>query len=214
MPPSRYTAPRTASRASASTRGFFRPPLFSSPLPRHRKEPRSKQWAALNKCALFTNRALSWVSSPSEARGNRLNSSLPTARPKTASPRNSKRSFETAFSPITERWVKAVWSNARSRNRYPKRLQSFSSLSSGTGMLVSLPWNFLPSALGNRPAAWLSVGEASLELGTQVRSARGRETSAVRTAIRKLRGLLVLALLGQRSGQLVHRIRSGVGRQF
>ena len=118
-PRSRYTAPSTASIASARMLVLSRPPDISSPFPRRTSSPSPRSRATSAREVMLTVAARSFASSPSFSSGNSRKARSVMISPSTASPRNSRRSLVTfrAFSKAKERCVSAASARARSRNR-------------------------------------------------------------------------------------------------
>ena len=95
-PPSRYTAPSTASSASARIDALSAPPLAASPRPSSSADPRPQSRAASAKASALTTADLTALSSPGPRSGELVMATSQTQSPRTASPRNSKRSLDVA----------------------------------------------------------------------------------------------------------------------
>src|ERR1700704_4497759 len=117
-PPSRKTAPHTASRASARIDWRRKPPLLSSPDPRCRVSPRPSVSATSASGSRLTTLARRRLRSPSAACGKAAYRWCAMTRLRTASPRNSSRSL---LGPEALRWVRAVRNSDRSRGWGPPR---------------------------------------------------------------------------------------------
>ena len=96
-PPSKYTAPITASIVSANIDSLNLPPLCSSPFPSIIYFPRSSRLASLANDFSHTRVALVLDKKPSSFSGKLLYSSSPIIASKNASPRNSRRSLLLLF---------------------------------------------------------------------------------------------------------------------
>ena len=92
-PPSRNTAPNTASSASARIDGRSAPPLFSSPSPSSISLPSPSVRATRASVSWLTSAARTRDRSPSGNAGKRSNSATPMTQLSTASPTNSSRSL-------------------------------------------------------------------------------------------------------------------------
>src|SRR3954454_6005658 len=103
-----------------------RPPLSSSPFPSKRNRPTSSSRATSASAVMFTIAARSFASSPSGNSGNVRYAMSVTTMPRTASPRNSRRSLCVvwSFSNAYERCVSARSRSERSLNRTPSTRSS------------------------------------------------------------------------------------------
>src|SRR5437016_5919715 len=117
-PPSRNSAPHTASSASARIDCRRNPPVLSSPEPSCRASPRPSPAATSASGSLLTTRARNRLRSPSEASGNMRYRWRAMTRLSTASPRNSSRSL---LGPGALRWVRAAPNSPGSRGSWPRR---------------------------------------------------------------------------------------------
>src|SRR5436190_5347072 len=124
-PPSRNTAPKIASSASAMIDARSAPPLFSSPSPSRMCAPRSIRRAICASVSRLTRFARARDNSPSCVVGKRSNSIAAIAQFKTASPTNSSRSL---CGMPKLRCVSASRSNPGSRNSWPSRARKPSAI--------------------------------------------------------------------------------------
>ncbi len=107
-PPSIRIAPRSASHASARITSFFRPPERASLAAMIRCGPSCSRRAISAHEALQTSALRCRASSTSRAWGKRTNKSAAMAKPKTRSPRNSRRSLSLPpFSLRALEWIRA-----------------------------------------------------------------------------------------------------------
>src|SRR5580698_983212 len=116
-----------ASKASARMEALARPPDPSSPRPSRRTSPTPRRAATCARTRAFTTAERTLASLPSAKSGKRSNVYPATMRPRTASPRNSRRSLEGAppsCSPHQLRWARACWSRLRSPKLWPTRSAS------------------------------------------------------------------------------------------
>src|SRR5438105_570596 len=133
-PPSKYTAATTASKASASSVCFSRPPVFSSPRPNRRCSPKRRRRAADSSEPRFTMRARLLERWHSEQSGKAARRYSLASSSRTASPRNYSRSLSERYaespgasalaprnSGIAELWVNACSSSSRFENLWPRR---------------------------------------------------------------------------------------------
>src|SRR5262245_21498054 len=139
-PPSRYTAARIASTASAKSDAFSLPSDSSSPRPSLRYPPNCSHRATCSKDDSLTSCAFSFESVPSvESVRKAARYSLITSE-STASPRNSSCSLSrqaTLFCSLTyDLWVRASSSRAGSRKQWPNAAWR-GSVEDGTGMQVN-----------------------------------------------------------------------------
>src|SRR5919201_3687813 len=114
-------APKIASSASARMLDLSRPPLCSSPFPRRTTDPTPSDRATSASEVMLTTAARSFASEPSGKSGKSLYARSVTTRPRTESPRNSRRSLvmPNPFSNAYDRWVSAASRSSASANSTP-----------------------------------------------------------------------------------------------
>src|SRR6202034_328216 len=116
-----------ASKASARMEALARPPDPSSPRPSRRTSPTPRRAATCARTRALTTAERTLASLPSAKSGKRSNVYPATMRPRTASPRNSRRSLEGAppsCSPHQLRCARACCRRLKSAKEWPSRSAS------------------------------------------------------------------------------------------